>query len=188
MSRTIAGWIGQLQALPAVFSATPQGMPGGTVRVRAVVADLWELRFGARPRPGLLAAFDPGVLGDRERLRAVLAACHVLADPELEIGGPEGVERLLVQELASVAAVLGDRLLADDERREELARRVLRAADALPSDEDGSTFRARLAQIDSVERAAVVRAAAAREARAREVREAMARKAAEEAAAKITRE
>jgi len=81
-----------------------------------------------------------------------------------------------------------DHLLAEEERREELVRRALRAcAVALPGESDAER-EDRLKQVDSLERHRVLAEAAERDKRARAVRDAMAKKAAEEAAAKVSRE
>ncbi|MDP2314793.1 MAG: hypothetical protein Q8P41_17950 [Pseudomonadota bacterium] len=184
----IATWIRWLAEAPAAFDAVPEGFPGGVVRVRAVVADLFAL-YGAHATPGILAAFEPKDASDRERarLRAVLLACRVLAHPALPGVQVPAVERLLVHELAEWAAVVGANVTSE-ERREELVRRCLRAAAARPGGEGVADAEDRLKQVDVVERARVLRDAAERERRTRELREAMARAAAEEAAAKMGRE
>lgn len=178
--------------MPAAFQADPTT----SCRVPAVVADLLETLFGEPPAPGLLGAFALGADqgAERNRLRWVLAAAHVLWHPafreaRLPDAARAGVERLLVQELATLAAVAKVELLAiDEERREELIRRTLRALKLSLPGESANEANDRLHQVDSVERQRVLIAAAGREKRAREVREAMARKAAEEAAAKVSRE
>ncbi|HEV8269608.1 MAG TPA: hypothetical protein VGR00_15300 [Thermoanaerobaculia bacterium] len=186
-------WSRWLVERPAAFRADPEGFPGGFVRVRAVVADLFEM-LGGKASDALLSAFDASSAGEveRNRLRFVLAACHVLAHESLrEAGGAKlsGVGKLLSQELASLAAVLPvDRLDADEERREELVRRALRALTVSLPGESAHEAEDRLRQVDSVERHRVLAETAEREKRARAVRDAMAKKAAEEAAAKVSRE
>jgi hypothetical protein len=94
-----------------------------------------------------------------------------------------------VQDLAALAVTVPVAALAgDEERREELARRVLAATEVRLPGETAAQAADRLKQVDSVERRRVLAAAAERERRAREVREMMARKASEEAAAKVSRE
>ena len=94
-----------------------------------------------------------------------------------------------MQELAQLGAVAPvDLLDRDEDRREELVRRTLRAVRLALPGESSQEAEDRMRQVDSVERHRVLRAAAQREKRSREVREAMARKAAEEAAAKVSRE
>jgi hypothetical protein len=131
--------------------------------------------------------------GKRElnRLQWILAACRVLWHPWLRgsAGPKNAIERLLVQELPGLAAVVpADSLFREEERREELVRRVLRAASQILPGESATETEDRLRQLDSVERHRVLAAAAEREQRARQVREEMARKAAAEAAAKVSRE
>lgn len=186
-------WLRWLGDLPAPFRQTPLGFPGGRVRTGAVVADLFESLFGAPPDPAFLAAFEPSAAtgSERNRLALVLAACHLLWHPALRalpLSAP-GLSKLLVEELASLApAFPAAGLDQDEERREELVRRALRAAGHRLPGESEAEAEDRLKQVDSIERRRVLAAAAEREKRSREVREAMAKKAAEEAAAKVSRE
>ncbi|HEY6333325.1 MAG TPA: hypothetical protein VI756_28635 [Blastocatellia bacterium] len=179
--------------MPTAFKASPEEFQGGTVRVRAVVSDLFETMFGSAPESIFLSAFAAKDTGKRElnRLAWTLAGCHTLWHPSLR-GGPAeraGLDRLLIQELAAVASVVrADSLFGEEDRREELVRRVLRALGRIVPGETGVESEDRLRQLDSVERQRVLAAAADRERRSREVREEMARKAAEEAAAKVSRE
>lgn len=165
----------------------------GEVNVRAVVADLIETLSQAPPPAATLAAFVPAspTAAEKNRLRWVVAGCHLLWHPTFRAVGAarENIERLLVQDLATLAGIVAaEDLDRDEERREELIRRALRAlAVALP-DESPNEAEDRFRQVDSVERRRVLVAAAERERRAREVREAMAKKAAQEAAAKVSRE
>jgi hypothetical protein len=189
----LSEWLRWVADLPAPFRALPEGLVGGTVRVRAVVADLFATLYGANAHDSLLRACEArgGGKTERHRLGWILAAAHVLWHPTLRSApGPrQALERLLVEELAGIAAVVPiDALLTDDERREELVRRVLRAMGQTLPDESVRESEDRLKQVDSIERHRVLAAAATRQQRAREVREAMAKKAAEEAAAKVTRE
>jgi hypothetical protein len=183
-------WIGEI---PAAFRAEPEGFGEGRLRVRAVIADLFETLFGSAPPESLLGAFvaTSSSGAERNRLGWVLAAAHVLWHPSMRgrLLPRAEVERFFVQELAALgaAAAVGS-LDAEEERREELTRRALRACGLGLPGESGNDAEDRLRQVDSVERRRVLVAAAERERRAREVREAMARKAAEEAAAKVSRE
>jgi hypothetical protein len=189
----LAEWLRWVAEMPSAFHSLPEEFEGGSVQVRAVVSDLFETLFGTPADLAIVSACTPSDLGKRElnRLRWILAACHVLWHPHLRAnaGNKAVIERLLVQELAGLAAVVPiDSLLREEERREELVRRVLRAADRDIPGESEQEAEDRFRQLDSVERYRVVAAAAERERRAREVREAMARKAVEEAAAKVSRE
>jgi hypothetical protein len=183
-------WLGEM---PPAFRAAPQGFPGGVTPAHAVVADLWDTLYGRPPEDDLLQAFRPAGAGKAElnRLLWVLAACHLLWHPALRPRPlpPDGLRKLLVQDLAGLAAVApAERLLDDEERREELVRRAFAALGLRLPGESAREAEDRLAQVDSVERKRLLRAAAEKEKRAREVREMMARRAAEEAAAKVSRE
>lgn len=192
-SLTLSALLRWLREMPGAFRAQPEGFPGGEVRVRAVLADLWEELEGQAAQPALLAAFEAqnDSKVERNRLRLLLAAAHILWHPALRGSKPqpERLRRLLIQELPAMAAVVpADSVLDDEERGEELIRRALRATGLQLEGETTHEIEDRLKQVDSVERHRVLADAAQRERRAREVREAMARKAAEEAAAKVTRE
>lgn len=189
----LAEWLRWTSEIPNAFRLLPEGFDGGTVSVHAVVSDLVETLFGTPADPAIVSACRPNDLGKRElnRLRWILAACHVLWHPHLRANAGEkvAIEQLLVQELAGLAAVVSiDSLFQEEERREELVRRVLRASKCRLPGETDKEAEDRLRQLDSVERYRVLAAAVERERRAREVREAMARKAVEEAAAKVSRE
>jgi hypothetical protein len=189
----LAEWLRWIAERPQIFGAAPEGFGDGRVRVRAVVNDLHEALFGAPAVEALLAACvaaEPS-RAERSRVGWILAACQVLWHPALR-GAQlprERIARLIVQELPALAALVPPETLdREEERREELARRVLRAAQLTLPGESAAEGEDRLRQVDSVERHRVVAGAVARERRAREVREAMAKKAAEEAAAKVSRE
>jgi hypothetical protein len=190
----LAEWLRWTAEMPPVFRADPATTTWdepSRVRVRAVVADLLETLTGETPEPRLLDAFTAADSSVRERNRLgwVLAAAHVLWHPalraaRLEAASAAKVRRFLVEELAALAAVAPfDGLVGDEERREELVRRALRASAVELPGESASEREDRLKQVDSLERHRVLGEAADRERRAREVREAMAKKAAEEAAA-----
>ncbi|MBI2920037.1 MAG: hypothetical protein HYY18_03010 [Planctomycetes bacterium] len=193
-----------LREIPAPFRGAPAGFPGGRTQVRAVVADLFETHFGAAPPKNYLEAFDRSdptelAIGGRggdgrvelNRLRWVLAACHVLWHPSFRaMPLPKaGVQKLLNQGLAELAAVVpSERIVDSEERREELVRRVLAALGLRLGEETAREAEDRLAQVNSVERRRIELEAAERERRAREVQEEIRRKAEEEAAAKSSRE
>ena len=146
-----------LSETPAEFRAEPQGFAGGKVRVRAVVSDCLETLFGEPPADDLLRAFDPRDTRkpERNRLLWVLAACRLLDHPAWREAGlrREEVGRLLVQDLASLAAVVpAEKLLDEEERREELVRRTLASSRLLLPGETRKQAEDRLAQVDSVER------------------------------------
>ena len=122
-----------VREIPAAFRGMPAGFPRGRTRVRAVVADLFETHFGAAPPRDWLAAFDPADTerGELNRLRWVLAACHVLWHPSLRATPlPQaGLRKLLNQGLAELAVVVpSERIVDSEERREELVRRASAAS------------------------------------------------------------
>jgi len=179
--------------MPAAFRGEPEGFGQGKTRVRAVVADLFATFFGQVPDSATLDAFTPADSSDAEhnRLRWVLAAAHLLWHQSFREQPPSqpGAQRLLIQEMAVLAAVVSvDKLDTEQERREELIRRTLRIFARTVAGETPNESADRFKQVDSVERRRVLTAAAERERRTRKVREAMAKKAAQEAAAKVSRE
>jgi hypothetical protein len=187
-------WIAEM---PAAFQGEPEGLPQGNLRVQAVVGDLFETLLERSPSPEFLRCFKAGPAQgpERNRLRWVLAACHLLWHPSFRGGllrdtsdAEERLRRLFIQELPALAAVASaDRLLVDEERREELIRRSLRAFDlGLPGESDAEA-RDRFAQVDSVERHKLLAAVAKRQEKLRREEE-LRRKAAEEAASKANRE
>jgi hypothetical protein len=189
----LAEFLRWLNEMPAAFRAVPEGFPGGQTPVHAVVADLYDTLYGQPPADELLQAFRPANAGkaERNRLLWVLAACHLLWHPALRTRAlpADRLRKLLVQDLAALAAVTpAERLTDDEERREELIRRTFAALGLRLPGESAKEAEDRLAQVDSVERQRLLQAAAEKEKRAREVREMMARRAAEEAAAKVSRE
>jgi hypothetical protein len=189
----LSEWLHWVAEMPAPFRAVPQGFPDGSVRVRAVIADIFQTLFGEPPREAFLRVCDAHDTSktERNRLGWMLAASHVLWQPALRAspGSQAAVERFFGQELAELSAVVPVQALqSDEERREELVRRTLRAAGKRLPGESEREAEDRMKQVDSVERHRVLAQAAQRERRGRQVREAMARKAAEEAAAKVSRE
>jgi len=154
-----------------------------------VVRDLHETLCGAAPDERLMAAV--GKTNDAERTAWIMAACHVCWHPALRQGSDSaaGLGRLLLQELPAVSALVRvARLDAEEDRREELVRRCLRALGRRPAGESEEEAAERLRQVDSVERQHLVRLAAERQERQRR-EEALRRKAAEEeAASKMGRE
>lgn len=186
LTRRLAETPADLLASPAVAA----GDPGP--QVAAVVSDVLVL-LGHPPlrsaeatalRP---ASPDPVV---RNRLGTVLVAAWALADPWFVADPPDRAATLAVftslldlDTDASAATVV-----ADVDRREELARRALAGLGLVPAGETAAQAADRLATLDSVERARVLAATAEAERRAAAVRQAMHEKAAAEAAAKASRE
>jgi hypothetical protein len=191
----LAEFLRWLAEMPQSFSATPEGFSGGppTVSVPAVVADLIDTMHNEPPDSEFLRPFRSGDHSkkERNRLRWVLAACHLLWHPALR-SLPLPLDRLrllLVDDLAGLAAVVSaDELRHDEERREELVRRTLHILDLSLPGESQAEAEDRLAQVNCVERQRLVREAAEKERRARDIREQLARQAAQEAAARYSPE
>ncbi|KAF0243989.1 MAG: hypothetical protein FD180_2924 [Planctomycetota bacterium] len=178
--------------MPPAFRAEPGAGSRGGVRVRAVVGDLMESLLHEPADQASLAPFNfTGSITDRNRLRWVLAACHVLWHPALRGRAlpADGVRRLLVQEMAALAAVAPfDGLAAEEERREELARRTIDAAGLRLPGESETDAADRLTQVDSIERRRLLAAAAEKQQRAREIQKELRRRAEAEAASKPSSE
>lgn len=185
----------RLAECPADFLAEPRDGSGeGAVHVAAVVYDLL-LHLGGPPlTKEQLAAFEfknRKSKEDRNRQRVTLVASWLLHDPWFLYRGRFAARAYIfliegLKDLANLAQA--EALVADPDRREELARLCLKALDLRPAGESDAQAEDRLATLDSVERSRVVREARAAEARARQVREELARKAAEEAASVYGRE
>ena len=181
---------------PRDLLAEPVGAPDGQVVVAAVVSDVLRLHGGAGldtvtaapfrlpPSP---AAVTPEVTN---WLRCVLLGSWVCTDPGLVAAArPDLVLAFLAGGLQELAATVPSAtLVADPDRREELARRCVRALGLVPAGETEAQSSDRLATLDSAERARVLAATREAEQRAEEVRQAMHAAAAAEAAAKASRE
>lgn len=184
----------RLAETPPDFLAEPKIGAAGTVHVDAVLADvLRELGGGPLPEE-VTRLFNPPAKEAKERrkfLRLALLAGWLLADPWFR-GKPlaqQALDFLRGSDLQQLAQMLdAPKLVAEAERREELARLALRALDLRPAGENEAQAQDRLATLNSAERERVIKAARAAEERARQIREEMARKAAEEAADKWSRE
>lgn len=184
----LAALLRRLAECPAEFLAEPRLGGKGIVHVAAVVGDLLsELGGGPLPEEEALL-FERG---ERNRLQLILVASWLLHDAWfLRRGGLAGSARKLLEHgLEELTAVVtAAQCVADPDRREELARRVLAALDLRPAGEAEAQARDRLTTLDSVERRRVIAASQEAERRARDVRAAMRKKAAEEAAASYGRE
>lgn len=160
---------------------------------RAMMSDLFETYTGAPLAPSQAAAFSGAEGSNRERnwLRWTAAAARLLWHESLRGRAVEAarLRKFFLQETADLAAVAdASGLLDQQERQEELVRRLLRLLHLRLPGESAETAADRLRQVDSVEQAKLIAAAAQREARSQAVRKAMMDKAAEEAAARIVRE
>ena len=195
----LADYLRWMREMPSVFRAEPEGLTsqGVTVRVRAVVADLFESLTATPPAPALLDAFTARVKSaqERNRLRYVLAACHLLwhpsfRDPALGAGAgrADTIESFLVQTVSMVASVTqADSLVTDEERCEELVRRALDAFGLRLPGESEVEANDRLTQVNSIERRRLLSEVAKRQEKLRREAE-IRRRAQEEAASKAPRE
>lgn len=193
----LAEFLRWLAEMPEGFRNEPFGFPQGRTRVRAVMHDLFEALTATRPEEDFLRAFAAAKPSkeERNRLRWVLAACHLLWHPTLrnhaqlkDAKAFERLSRLFLQDLAMLASVAdADRLFADEERREELIRRALEALGLRLPGESEAEARDRLSQVDSVERKRLMADIAKRQEKLKREDE-LRRKAAEEAASKAPRE
>lgn len=187
----------RLLETPSDFLAAPVVAGRGLVDVAAVVSDLLvDLGLGPLdPSTAELLRPASETPDPRNRLWCVLVAAWLLHAPELHadpLGRPLDRERVvgfLVLDVARLAEVVAaPTLVADPDRREELARRALRALGLVPVGETEAQAADRLGALDSVERARVLAETREAELRAAEVREALHSKRAAEAAAKASRE
>ncbi len=185
----------RLAECPLDFQKQPLDEAGvGELDVAALVWDAVHELSGKIMQPTELAKF---VL-DRRRSKQMLshlqvtsAAVWLLYDPWFKgrAGVAEGVTKFLMHRLPEFAThVRFEELLSDIDRREELARLVLKSFGYRPAGETPTQATERWNVLDSVERARVLQAARKAEERARKIRDEAARKAAEEAAASYGRE
>lgn len=178
---------------PPEFFEPPFVGRSGMVHVGAVVHDTLLALGGPEPSGAQLRAFAPAKADEvtRRWLRLALVTCWLFGERGFQsrdladraLGFLDGAE---LRELAGL--VDSPKLVADGDRREELARLALRALGLKPDGETAAQAQDRLVTVSSVEAARLFRESQAAEKRAREVREAMARKAAQEAADKAYRE
>ncbi|MBL8058872.1 MAG: hypothetical protein JNK29_19360 [Anaerolineales bacterium] len=184
----------RLAETPPDFLAEPRCGAIGLVHVDAVVADLLHDLGGGPLTPAQAKVFRATAQEAkqrRRRLRVQLLGAWLLHDPWFRGRGlAEAAGAWLAgDDLAELAeAADAPKIVADPDRREELARLCLRALGRRPAGETEAQAQDRLTTVSSVERQRVVQAAREAEQRMREIREAMARKAAEEAADKWSRE
>jgi hypothetical protein len=143
----------RLAECPAEFLAEAAIAGRGTVEVAAVVADLLCDLGG----PRLSEAEPLRASGERQRnrLQTILVACWLLADgwfrtPPRYANAARAWLAEGLDELARLMAA--ERLVADANRREELARLCLRALGLRPAGETAAQAEDRLATLNSVER------------------------------------
>lgn len=172
-------------ALTRRLADTPKEFTDEATVLTAVAGDVL-LRTGP---------LDPAWLDDLDAYTAnerglALLVCWVVADDRVLAASPDPAGRirtLLGDTVPALAQVVrASSVPADPDRREELARLVLRDLGVLPEGENEAEAVDRLSTVDSVRRVEVMRAAKAAEERAAAVRKAMEDKRAQEAAARYT--
>ncbi len=176
---------------PADFLAPPNTSSTVGTDVAALVSDLLRSygTAGLDSRGASAFRLDDGPT-TRNWLRTVLVVTWLLNEPSLIAERRiEHTWALLESGLKEIASLVdADLFVTDDDRREELARRVLASLDLIPAGETLAQATDRLLTLDSGERYRVVAATHSAKERAAAVRAAMQSRAAEEAAAKASRE
>jgi hypothetical protein len=188
---SVAALVHRLAACPDDFLAPPRVGGAGVVAVAAVVGDTLRA-LGAELPADWVESLDPPAADPsiRNWLQACLVTSWLVADTAWQGRiGAEQLLRFLAEDLHRVVALVSpDALVRDPDRREELARLLVRAAGLTPEGESEAQAADRLSTLDSVTRTRVEEEARAAEERAREVRAALARERAAEAAARASRE
>ena len=188
---SVAALVHRLASCPDDFLAPPRAGGSGVVAVAAVVGDTLRALGAELPADWLVRLAPPAAdIATRNWLQGCLVTSWLVADPVWQ--GRLAAEELLSfldQDLRRLGALVpGDALVRDPDRREELARLLVRAAGLTPDGETAAHAADRLSTLDSVTRTRVEAEARAAEERAREVRAALARERAAEAAARASRE
>lgn len=148
----------------------------------AVVCDLLSSMGCEVPnkRQLQILAYAPSdkALKRRNRLRTTLVLSWLAFHPSLQSKEHGGAFlRLLSKEVKPLAALVpADHFVTEPERREELARFLLRGYGVLPACESAEEAENKFEALSSVKRDEVVRAARAAEKRAQKLREEMAAK------------
>lgn len=188
---SVPALVHHLAACPDDFLAPPAIGSRGTVAVAAVVGDAVR-SHGAELPAEWAAGLAPAEAepATENWLRSCLVSCWLAAEPGLEgVVSGDALLRFLGTDLHAMSALVrADQLVTDPDRREELARLMLRAIGVVPAGETPAQADDRLATLDSATRSRVVAEARAAEERAREVRAALERQRAAEAAARASRE
>jgi len=181
----------RLAETPEEFLAEPRVGDVGQIHTAAVVGDLLRLLGHDVPARDLAPFSGSDRRGDRNRLGITLVLAWLLADDWFVRRRPDAAALLAL--LGPTAGELAEQiaattLVADPDRREELARVALARLGLRPAGETIAQAQDRLTTLSSAERQRVMRAARAGEERARAIREALVRKAAQESADKFTRD
>jgi hypothetical protein len=183
----------RLAETPSDFLGTPVFDGKGDVNVAALIVDVLA-SHGHAIAPADLAQLNRPAGNAKLRqnwLTLAAVTCWLLHETPLATKrlSHQALRTLFFEtSLALAEEARAEQYLYEDDRREELARTVLRDTGLRPRGESIAQAQDRLHALSSVERRRLVEAARAAEKRAREIREALERKAAEEAADKYTRE
>ena len=163
----------RLAQVPAAFCAPVEPNQPGSVRVDAVVADLFRDRARYTPTQEQLdvlrlrgRARSKERRASRRHLELVMIACWLLYDEAFDGVSSEQLEQLCRERLLAMAKVVAARACIDDpDRREELVRVCLAQLGRTPAGESAADAADRLASLDSVRRAKLLEQARAREAK-----------------------
>lgn len=186
----------RLAECPPSFLAEPRIAEVGVVHVDAVVADLMGRLGTPLGRQAEYESFRPRDPKSRNTLRVVLIAAWLLHDAWFQANAwavdPPMAARALywmqhgLTEFAGV--VTAEACVEDPDRREEFARRCMKAMGALPLGESEPQAGDRLATLNSVEQRQVLRDSRKRQKRADQLRRKLEEQRAREAAARYARE
>lgn len=176
---------------PPLPPPLPGSPPGAAllpeVHVRAVLADVLDRRSVPVDAALLDRLLPAGASRNQQALTLLIA--WLLAEPALPLPTDPAGYVQLASDLAALAPELPvERCLAEDERREELARLLLGALGLVPAGESPAQARDRYTAVSTLEAVRLAGLSRAREQRAQEILAALARKAADEAADKWSRE
>lgn len=187
----------RLASCPPAFLEAPRWGGAGFLNVAALVYDTLDF-LGDPPINSIaLAPFwslletEGSTTSAQERLRLTALACWLLNDSYFRGRGDLGPAALgfLHTGWGELPSVVKARdAVAVPERREEFARRLLKALGLRPDGETPAQAEDRLGALDSVELRRVMEVARLAQERTKSVLEAMRKKAAEEAAAQYGRE
>jgi len=177
-----------LAECPPEFLAEPAAQSTEGIHVDAVVFDTL-LRLGGTTSYKSMRLFEPGEQRNATN-RITLVMCWLMSHPWFVDQGLADLTHKTLLELPGEIAPLvkPERLVDDPDRREELARLVLRRLGLVPKGETEAHAADRLKSISSVERKRLLEETRAQVEHAQRLRKAMAEKQAREAAARYTGE
>lgn len=177
-----------LAECPPEFLADPATPSTSGIRVDAVVFDTLLLLGGTTSHKSM-RVFEPGEQRNAAN-RIALVMCWLVSHPWFRDQDLADLTHKALAELPGEIAPLlkPERLVTDPDRREELARLVLRRLGVVPKGESETHAADRLKSISSVERKRLLDETRAQVEHAQRLRKAMAEKQAREAAARYTGE